>query len=386
MAAQTTAPAPDTAMTGFLSGFGEEPGYLDFAAFGPLSAAALGEAAAQQDALRRARPGAWDRLQGGTARLAAAASDVTGFRADQIVFQPSTTEGLTQALYGVTGQVLLSPGEYPSLTTAAARAEDVLQTVVPVRLPTTAGRVTPGGVREALTPSVVAVAVSAVDARTGYAADLDGIRQVIGDRLLIVDAVQALGAADSAWGAADVIACGGQKWLRAGYGCAFLAVSDRAAERLTPALSGIGGTGHDDLVWDEVPPPASGAAGLLLAHPDQAAAARLAAALEDLASAGPAAVAARVAHRAAQVLALADEFGLPVVSPRADGERAGIVVLEPLPERLTALTAALHNHGVSVTIRDGRVRIAPHAGTLEETLGMLRAAFTAYAQAVRPVR
>ena len=86
------------------------------------------------------------------------------------------------------------------------------------------------------------------------------------------------------------------------------------------------------------------------------------------------------------MIALADEFGLPVVSPRADAERAGIVVVEPLPDRLTALTAALFNHGVSVTIRDGRVRLSPHAGTTEETIGMLRAALSAYATAVRPVR
>ena len=62
------------------------------------------------------------------------------------------------------------------------------------------------------------------------------------------------------------------------------------------------------------------------------------------------------------------------------------MVVEPLPDRLTALTAALFNHGVSVTIRDGRVRLSPHAGTTEETIGMLRTALSAYATAVRPVR
>jgi hypothetical protein len=123
-----------------------------------------------------------------------------------------------------------------------------------------------------------------------------------------------------------------------------------------------------------------------ISNPDHVGAARLAAALEDLTQAGPAVVAARVAEQVAKVIALADEFGLPVVSPRAEAERAGIVVVEPLPDRLTALTAALFNHGVSVTIRDGRVRLSPHAGTTEETIGMLRTALSAYATAVRPVR
>jgi selenocysteine lyase/cysteine desulfurase len=373
------------ALTDYLDGYGEDPGYLDFAAFGPLSASVVAESAAQEDLARRARWGARDRLEQNVGRMRDAAAMLTGFRADQIVFQPSTGQGVMQAVYGLAGGVLVSPADYPALPIAVARASDALQVVTPIPLEADGGRVTPGGVRDALTSTTMAVLVSAVDARTGYVADLDGIRQVIGDRLLIVDAVQAVGAVDLPWDAADVVACGGQKWLRAGWGSGFLAVSDRAANRLTPVFSGEGGTGRD-LAYDEVPPAAGGAEGLQVSSPDQVAAARLAAALEELAQAGPAAVAARVADRVGRVLALADEFGLPVVSPRADAERAGIVVVEPLPDRLTALTAALFNHGVSVTIRDGRVRLSPHAGTTEETIGMLRAALSAYATAVRPVR
>jgi selenocysteine lyase/cysteine desulfurase len=198
-----------------------------------------------------------------------------------------------------------------------------------------------------------------------------------------VDAVQAIGAVDLPWQVADVVACGGQKWLRAGYGTGFLAVSDRAANRLTPVLSGVGGF-PDGLVWDEVPEPAQGAAGLQIGHVDQPAAGRLAAALEDVHEAGVAAIAARIAEHVARVIELADEVAVPVVSPRSPAERAGIVVLEPRPDQLTALTAALFNHGLSVTIRNGSVRIAPHAGTTEETLGLLRSALLAYATALRP--
>lgn len=373
------------ALTEYLDGFGEEPGYLDFAAFGPLSAAVVAESAAQEDLVRRARWGAKDRLERNAARLRDAAAVLTGFRSDQIAFQPSTGQGITQAVYGLAGGLLVSPADYPALPITAVRAAEATQVITPIWLGADQGRVTPSGIREALTSTTMAVLVSAVDARTGFVADLDGIRQVIGDRLLIVDAVQALGAVDLPWDAADVVACGGQKWLRAGWGTAFLAVSDRAANRLTPVLSGFGGVG-DDAPWDRVPPALDGAAGMQVSSPDQVAAARLAAALEDLTQAGPAAVAASLAERVTRVLALADEFGLPVVSPRAESERAGIVVVEPLPDRLTAFTAALFNHGVSVTVRDGRVRLSPHAGTTEETMGMLRAALSAYATAVRPVR
>ena len=368
----------------FLAGFAEEPGYLDFAAFGPLSAAVLAEEAAQRDAMTRARWGAVERLGTNADRLRAAAAAVTGFRDDQIAFQPSTTQGLMQAVFAVTGGILVSPAEFPSLPTVAVRASEALQATAPIWLETDHGRVTPGLVRDQLTSTTTAVAVSAVDARTGYVADLEGIRQVIGDRLLIVDAVQALGAVDLPWTAADVVAGGGQKWLRAGYGTGFLAVSDRAANRLTPVLSGIGGFA-DGLGWDEVPESAQGAPGLQIGNVDQPAAARLAAALEDLHDAGIAAVAARIAGHVSRVVELADEVAVPVVSPRTPAERAGIVVLEPRPDQLTALTAALFNHGVSVTLRNGAVRIAPHAGTTEETLALLRSALLAYATALRPV-
>jgi selenocysteine lyase/cysteine desulfurase len=141
-----------------------------------------------------------------------------------------------------------------------------------------------------------------------------------------------------------------------------------------------------DLVWDVVPPPAPGAAAMQIGFPDPVASARLAAALEELAAVGPAVVAARVAEQVARVLELADEAGLDVVSPRAESDRAGIVVVDPRPDRLTALTAALLNAGVSVTVRQGRVRIAPHAGTTDETLLLLRSALREAAATTKAVR
>ena len=72
---------------------------------------------------------------------------------------------------------------------------------------------------------------------------------------------------------------------------------------------------------------------------------------------------------------------MPVASSRNAAERAGIVVLEPLPEQLTVLAASLFNHGVTAKVRSTSARISVHAGTTEETLDMLRAALTSYASA-----
>ncbi|WP_255447616.1 aminotransferase class V-fold PLP-dependent enzyme [Schumannella sp. 10F1B-5-1] len=373
------AEAIDPVLEAFVDSFGEEPGWLDFGRFGPVGRVVLDEEAGLRHVLEHVRFGSLAVVDGQHERVKRAAAAVTGFRPDQVVFQPNTTQALMQATFGVTGDIALSLGEFPALTFAAQRASEVLKVGSPQWLRTDHGRVTPGELRDQLTPRVAAVAVSLVDYRTGYLADLDGIRQVIGDRLLIVDATQGFGVVDAPLHLADVLAAGGQKWPRAGWGTGFLALSDRAVERLTPVWSGWTGTDSPTQPMDEVLPPSRSAAAFQVSNGDPVAQARFAAALEQIAETGVARIQERIAATVSRIIDLADEHGLPIASPRAEDERAGIVVLEPGDDRLTTLTASLHNHGVSATTRDGRVRLSPHASTSEETLTMLASALTAFA-------
>lgn len=367
-----------TTLDEFKAGFLEEPGYLDYGSVGPISRTVQEELYAHAELFARARFGSLAQLGHADERVRAAASALTGFPADQIVFQPSTTQGLMHALFGITGAVLVSPGEFPSLPVAVQRAAEALRVVEPVWLETDHGKVTPANIREQLTDSVAAVAVSLVDSRTGYVADLDGIRQVIGDRLLIVDAIQGFGVVDAPYEVADVVATGGQKWVRAGWGTGFLALSERALGHITPVFSGWTGT---DFVepWDTVPPYSHSVKAFTVSNPDRVAQACFASALEEIASVGVDQISAAVSAMAERIIDLADEYSLSVASSRAENERAGIVVLEPEPESLTKLTASLHNHGVTTRTRGGGVRVSAHAGTTEETLAMLRAALTSYA-------
>jgi selenocysteine lyase/cysteine desulfurase len=369
-----------TTLDEYRAGFLEEPGYLDYAGVGPISKTVQEELYAHADLFARARFGSLAQLGHADERVRAAASALTGFPADQIVFQPSTSQGIMHAFFGITGDVLLSPAEFPTLPVAAQRASEALHVSNPIWLDTEHGKVTPAEIREQLTDAVTAVAVSLVDSRTGYVADLEGIRQVIGDRLLIVDAIQGFGVVDAPYELADVVATGGQKWVRAGWGTGFLALSERALGHITPVFSGWTGT---DLVepWDAVPPYSRSAQAFTVSNPDRVAQACLASALEEIAAVGVAEISGAVAAVAARIIDLADEYGISVASSRAENERAGIVVLEPDPEALTRLTASLHNHGVTTRTRGGGVRLSAHAGTTEETLAMLRAALTSYASA-----
>ena len=366
-------------MDDFASGFSEEPGYVNFASVGPLGRAVIEEQQAQVELLRRARFGSLSSLDEQDTRVREAVGALTNFRADQIVFQPNTTSGLMHAMFGITGGVLLSAAEFPALPFAVARAADSLSVLAPHWLDIADGPVTPGVIRDQLTSSIVAVAVSLVDFRTGYLADIEGIRQVIGDRLLIVDAMQGFGIVDAPFAVADVIASGGQTWVRAGWGTGFLALSDRALERLTPVFSGFSATDTDGLPLDGVQPPSQGARAYSISHASPIDQARFAAALEEIGTVGVPAISARLAEKVSRVIDLADQYAVPVTSPRAENERAGIVVLEPAPDQLTMLTASLFNHGVTVSVRGRSVRLSPHVSTDDETFDMLRGAFTSYA-------
>jgi selenocysteine lyase/cysteine desulfurase len=323
-----------------------------------------------------------DSFPGQDERVREAIAAVLGFRADQIGFQPSTSQSLMEVMFGLTGVIAASSGETLGIVYAITRAAEALGTLTPKWIKTDHGRVTPGSIRRQLGKSVDAVAVSLVDHRTGYLADLEGIREVIGDRLLIVDAIQGFGAVDAPYELADIVVGAGQKWVRAGWGTGFIALSDRAAALVRPVLSGWAGTDQPTMPDEELLPPGRGVRGLRLSSPDPFAQARLSAALEELASVGVPAVAAMLAEQTDRVIDLADEFGIPVASSRDRAERAGIVVLSPQADQLTVLNASLHNHGVAVTTRGGLVRVSPHVTTSEESFAMLRASFLSFGSAI----
>jgi selenocysteine lyase/cysteine desulfurase len=360
--------------------FNEEPGYLDYARVGPLGRAAIEEQTALSGVLEHARFGSFAALLAQHDRLKEAVATVGGFRPDQVVFQPNTSQGLMHTMFGITGGVAASPLEFPSLTFAMTRAAATLGVLAPLWLETEDGRVTPGNLRDQLTSSIVAVAVSLVDYRTGYLVDLEGIREVIGDRLLIVDAAQGFGVVDAPYEVTDVVASGAQKWARAGIGAGFLAVSDRARDHLTPVWSSY--VGAEDGYYEGVTDPLPGAAAYQVSHADPVAAGSFAAALEEIADVGIPVLNAEIARNVSRIIDLADEYAIPVTSPRAEGERAGIVVLEPLPGQLTVLAASLHNHGITATVRDTTVRLSAHATVDEETFSMLRAALVSFATSV----
>lgn len=356
----------------YLASFESDPGYLNWASYGPLAPAVRAEALADVELLGTGRPAGIELVAGRVREARATLAEFFDCPDDDVVLQPSTSQGLWHAFFGLSGGLLVSPHEFPSLTIGARRAQDALGRLHVVDLDGTERGVTVDAVRDALTDDVTAVALSLVDYRTGYLADLAGIREVIGDRLLIVDAIQALGVVDVDWSLADVVCGSGYKWLRAGRGSGFARFSARARERIDPVLSGPGGM--DGALGDlEVPPPSGTAQAYVISPPDPVSAARLDVGLREIRDVGVAVVAERVADRARTVFELAEQHGIPVLTSRE--RHAGIVTLEPDAAALGALGAALANNGLTVTTRNGTIRVSVHAGTTDETLQRLGDAF-----------
>ena len=108
-------------------------------------------------------------------------SALSGFPADAVTTVPNTSTGLFQVAFALTGEVLVGAGEFPANRYPRARAEEAGLLTVRT-LPAT----TPASVAAALGPAGTAVALSAVDFATGARADLPGLREAVGDRLLVV--------------------------------------------------------------------------------------------------------------------------------------------------------------------------------------------------------
>lgn len=370
----TRAKHPDPAtddLTSYLASFPETPGYLDFARFAPPSHRAADEASTW-----------WQRSlevdgideSAASARARTAVAAVTGFAAEDIALSPSTSHGLLQVAFAVAGgDVAIAPGEFPAHLYPWWRAEDLGLLRVRALPGGLLDPVTPQRVAAALTPDTTAVAVSAVDFRTGWRADLAGIRAVIGDRLLIVDGIQGVGAVDLPWHHADALIAGGQKWLRAGWGTGFVALSARGAARLRPRLSGWTGASEPRRYDGMRHPLAPDANAFTTTNGSPVAAHVFAASLELIAGAGTAAIAERIAARATELDALLRARGSEVVSPENPADRAGIVVVRiaGAPEHVERLAAA----GIRVTAHGAdRVRFSVHATTAVDDVARAAAA------------
>lgn len=360
------------------------PGYLNFAAIGPLTAPAL-RARREAEEVLSSEPERLDELDLAAERGRLTAAALLGFDDEHVALGPNTSTGLFQAAFAVpSGAVLVSPFDFPANTAPWRRAAEQGRITIRWMADSKGPRphVTPELVAAGLTPDTVAVTISAVDFATGECVDLAGIRDAIGDRILVVDAIQGFGAADLPWSVADVIASGGQKWIRAGWGCGVLACSDRALERLGPGLSGWSGVrGADDpSALDLLPEPRADVGRFTITPPDMVAMASFAAAVDPLAVIGMTAVSARIRSLVERLRSGLAEAGAHVLGDLDPARCSGITSFALPGHDPGAVVGRLGRIGTTVAERQGHVRVSIHVSTTADAVDQMLAELKALAR------
>jgi kynureninase len=215
------------------------------------------------------------------------------------------------------------------------------------------------------------VALSHVLFRTAQIVDLAPItaRAKAMGALTLIDAYQSIGAVpfDVRALGIDLLAGGSVKWLCGGPGASFLYVNPDLAGALRPAFTGWMAHQHPfdfdagPMRWDDGPrrfwtgTPAIPA--MLAARPG----------FEIVAQVGADAIREKSLRQTGRMLALADEYGFRVVSPRDPAVRGGTVVIDvPHADRVCERLLAAD---VMLDFRPGvGLRLAPHFYTRDDEI------------------
>lgn len=348
----------------YRAAFSEQPGYLNFASYGPPSQAVLATTAELMQDAAIGEVGASEKLHLENLRARAAFARLLDFPLDNVTLLPAASYGLFQLAFGAPGKTLVSAGEFPANLYPWLRAQQAgVCEVATMGGPRTV--VTPELVAQNLTPDVAAVAVSAVDFQTGYRADLAGIRSVIGpDRLLLVDGIQGIGVLDQDWSIADAVVTGSQKWIRGGWGGGAMAFSAAGLERIRPTLGGWTGVENPSRYDAQEHPARLDAAKFDVTNLSPFAIGSFATALELIEEAGISQISTQVSTSVDLLISKLDDAGVAVQSPREPAQRAGIVVAGFPEGNAAEAHGALALAGITTTLHGAHhIRISVHATT-----------------------
>ncbi len=373
--------------------------WLASGATGPMSSHALGAIEEVQAGLYTGfHPEAWERDYPEEARSVVAR--LLGASAQEVALTRSTSEGLMAVGSSIPWErgdrIVISDQEYPAnavpwfyLARRYGLEVRVVQSVD--------GRLPLDAFARLVDRKTRLISVSHVQFGSGFRVDLAGLAELAQSHgaLLVVDGIQSVGALcvpirDLG---VDALACGGYKWLCGPMGTGFLYVRRQVAERLVPQGAGFEHLASSE--WDELWEALCGGgtwvrdAGELAedAHRFDGIGhnfpllAGLTAAVDYQLRLGPEWIERRVLALSGQLVELARSAGLQVLTPAADKERSGIVLLQgpwdlSQPAARMSLEEALRGRGVVVNVRAGGVRASCHFFNDEEDLRQLMVALT----------
>ncbi len=290
-----------------------------------------------------------------------------GASPEHIAITKNTGQGLSLAA----DALILEPGdnvvsidcEYPSVVYPwYAQADRGIETrLVPCR---TDGTFTTEDVAAKMDSRTRVLTLSWVQFGTGYRADLAAFAALAqaSRALFIVDVIQALGVLPldcEAWGL-DIVATGVHKWLLAPGGTGGLYIAPHVLDRMRLGNMGAGAV-VDVAKFDPLDfTPKPSAQRYEEGTPNSFGIVGLDAALGLIEEVGVAEIGKRVLHLSDYAAQGVAAKGYIVESPRADRDRAGLVLFRSPTLASEVVLEALTAGGVQAAVRSGRVRFSPH--------------------------
>ena len=307
-------------------------------------------------------------------------------RPDQVALIASTGEGLMNIANGLRWQpgdtIISAECEFPSniYPWLNLQEQGVQVHLVAMRN----NRIAVEDVLASITERTRLVSLGLVEFSTGFRSDIATIARYCHERGIIcgIDAIQALGALDidvQELGI-DYLAAAAHKWLLGPQTTGILYISDALLAQMHVPRRGWFSVETPFDFFNYEQPLKAGAARFEHSSPNRLPIVGLDAALGIFESidGGMQAVEQRILGLTGHAIAGLERLGYPVVSPRGEGERSGIVCFNVYPDRQDIspqqLVDELASRNIRVAARGNVVRISPHFyNTLEEINTLLNA-------------
>jgi len=298
-------------------------------------------------------------------------------KTENIAFTRNTSDGISLVAEGLPlkegDEILLNSMEFPSNVhpwrsiekrkNLKIRYAEPVHGTLPVEL-----------IKKNITHQTRVISVSAVQFLSGYKSDLAEIGRLCREKELffVVDGIQGLGVTDIDVEGMniDALATGGHKWLMSPLGIGFLYLNERILENFTPVRTGWFSVEEpwDLLNYDQ--PWLNGALRLEDGTPNMLGIAGMNASLENLLHIGIGNISARVQKLTGFLVDLIQNDSRFNLFTSSDSKmRAGIVTFSTKAEvDGDKLIGELKNEKISISHRQGFLRIAPHYYNTHEEL------------------
>lgn len=275
----------------------------------------------------------------------------------EITFIQSTSQGmnLIAELLAGQGEVLTNTCEFPSSTLPWIWRRSKIVWQKPEN-----ERIKLETLKSLLPPSVKTIVTSFVQYATGFRQDLGALGQIKGERFLVVNASQGLGALEvdvSRWNV-DFLCSNGYKWLMAGYGSGILYTRKKWLSAFRPDSVGWRSMKDPERMDNQRLDLKNEASRYELGCPSFPAIFALGAAVDYLSEIGIQKIEKRILGLTDFLIQGLEKLGLEVISPCEPQHRSGIVVFKS--KEAEKVRHLLLRKKIYVSVRGAGIRVAPH--------------------------